>query len=584
MAEQQSNIVVDRGKWEWSEMWSIEDWWAIWLGFILLIVGLIIFLPRPPANMHERLATAEATMAAEDARAPFKTIEWHGANDAKTGLRARNEPHGRTIAKWQAGPGLWSTNPIDAFYLSESQAAERRAKAKPAFEKAQEATRAGLERAREVQALAAEEGFRNEILNEDAMYSIAEWRDARDKERGRLRAEATIQPFNKAPYMLGLMIIIGLFFSFGSLFMKNMDTVGLLKGFSFVFLLAVVALLVGKQSTMHEFGFVGLIWAILLGMLISNTVGVPNFIKPALQTEYFIKTGLVLLGAEILFSKILLVGQAGIVVAWVVTPIVLILTYIFGQRVLKMESKTLNIVVSADMSVCGVSAAIATASACRATKEELTIAVGISLPFTAIMMVAMPTFILAVGMHPVLGGAWIGGTIDSTGAVVAAGAFLGDVGLFVAATVKMIQNILIGVIAFGVAVYWCARVDCVPGQRVSKMEIWYRFPKFVLGFILASIIFSWILTRMGSAGDVMIDQGVLRGFTRPLREWFFVLAFASIGLASNFRVLAHHFKGGKPVTLYVCGQSFNLAFTLLVAWLMYFVVFPHVTEELMGMM
>ncbi len=178
--------------------------------------------------------------------------------------------------------------------------------------------------------------------------------------------------------------------------------------------------------------------------------------------------------------------------------------------------------------------------------------------------------------------AWIGGTIDSTGAVVAAGAFLGEVGMFVAATVKMIQNILIGVIAFGVAVYWCARVDCLPGQQVSKMEIWYRFPKFVLGFIAASIIFTWMLVNMGSAGDVMIDQGVLRGFTRPIREWFFILAFASIGLSSNFRAMAHHFKGGKPVILYVCEQSLNLILTLLVAYLMYFVVFPHVTESLMG--
>ena len=581
MAEQQSDIVVDRGKWEWSEMWKKEDWWAIWLGFALLIAGLIIFLPRPPADMHEKLAKAEATMAAEDARAPFHTIEWHGANDSMSGVRARNEPYAKAMAKWMEMPGRWSDNPIQSFYLSESEAAERRSKAEPVYKEAQETTKAALDRAKETQELAALEEFRNEGLNDQAEAAIQEWRQAREKERGSLRARATVQPYNKIPYMFGLMIMVGLFFSFGARFM-NIGSVNLLKGFWFVFLLAVVAEMIGQQSTMREYGFGGLIWAILGGMLISNTVGVPNFLKPALQTEYYIKTGLVLLGAEILFSKIMLIGQAGIVVAWVVTPTVLILTYIFGQRVLKMESKTLNITVSADMSVCGVSAAIATAAACRAKKEELTIAVGMSMLFTAIMMIALPTFIVSMGMHPVLGGAWIGGTIDSTGAVVAAGAFLGEVGMFVAATVKMIQNILIGVIAFGVAVYWCARVDCVPGQQVSKMEIWYRFPKFVLGFIAASIIFSWMLISMGSAGDVMIDQGVLRGFTRPIREWFFILAFASIGLSSNFREMAHHFKGGKPVILYVCGQSLNLLLTLVVAYLMYFVVFPHVTAGLMG--
>jgi uncharacterized membrane protein YadS len=198
------------------------------------------------------------------------------------------------------------------------------------------------------------------------------------------------------------------------------------------------------------------------------------------------------------------------------------------------------------------------------------------------MMIALPAFIKAVGMHPVLGGAWIGGTIDSTGAVVAAGALLGDVGMFVAATVKMIQNILIGVIAFGVAVYWCTTVDALPGQQVSKMEIWYRFPKFVLGFIAASIIFSYIIARMGTAGDVMIDQGVLRGFSRPLREWFFLLAFASIGLSSDFREMTQHFKGGKPLILYVCGQSLNLLLTLVVAYIMFFLVFPQITAGLMN--
>jgi uncharacterized membrane protein YadS len=91
--------------------------------------------------------------------------------------------------------------------------------------------------------------------------------------------------------------------------------------------------------------------------------------------------------------------------------------------------------------------------------------------FTAIMMVAMPAFIKAVGMPTILGGAWLGGTVDSTGAVAAAGAFLGDQALYVAATIKMIQNVLIGLTAFCVAVYWCAKVDCEPGQKVSWMEI-----------------------------------------------------------------------------------------------------------------
>ena len=200
-----------------------------------------------------------------------------------------------------------------------------------------------------------------------------------------------------------------------------------------------------------------------------------------------------------LFSKILAIGMPGIFVAWLVTPVVLYTTYQFGQRVVKMPSRTLNVTISADMSVCGVSAAIATAAACRAKKEELTLAIGMSLVFTSIMMVVMPAFIKAVDMPHVLGGAWMGGTIDSTGAVAAAGAFLSDTALYVAATIKMIQNVLIGVVAFVVAVIWTTKIDNVPGQKVSPWEIWYRFPKFVLGFLAASIIFSLIYGWLGDA-------------------------------------------------------------------------------------
>jgi uncharacterized integral membrane protein (TIGR00698 family) len=572
-------VVIDQQRWEWSQLWKKEDWWAIWLGFLLIIAGMLIFFPRPPEGMTEKLAKAEAVLQAEDARAPFRTVAWHKANDTKGGLRATNEPYAKAIAQWLQKPGRWSGNIGESLYLSEEAAAQRRTKAEPAYLEAQEATKAALSKAEAAQALAAAASFNDPQLNSETEKSITEWRKLREKERGSLRTKATVKPYNKIPYLVGLFICIGLFFTIGILFM-DIDTAKFWKGFWFLFVIAVIAMIIGNQETMRKYGFGDVLWAIVLGMLISNTIGAPKFLKEALQTEYFIKTGLVLLGAEILFSKVVAIGIPGVFVAWVVTPIVLISTYAFGQRILKMESKTLNITVSSDMSVCGVSAAIATAAACRAKKEELTIAIGMSMLFTAVMMIALPTFIVSIGMHPVLGGAWIGGTVDATGAVVAAGAFLGETGMFVAATIKMIQNILIGVIAFGVAVYWCARVERAPGQVVSKKEIWYRFPKFVLGFIAASVIISVLYSAMGGKGDVLLDHGFIRGLTRPARDWFFALAFASIGLSTNFRELAHHFKGGKPVILYVCGQSLNLVLTLLMAYIMFFLVFPGITASL----
>lgn len=352
------------------------------------------------------------------------------------------------------------------------------------------------------------------------------------------------------------------------------------RGFWFVFLIGLLAYLLGAQVDFKTIGLGYALWAIVLGMFISNVFGLPDWLKPALKHELFIKIGLILLGAEVLFGKVLAIGLPGIFVAWVVTPIVLVTTFWFGQRVLRISSKSLNITISADMSVCGVSAAIATAAACKAKKEELTTAIGLSMVFTSVMMVTMPAFIKAVDMPQVLGGAWLGGTIDATGAVVAAGAFLGNTAMNVAATIKMIQNILIGVIAFAVAVYWTARVEKNEGKKVSAREIWIRFPKFILGFIGASVFFSVLQQSLGPEESVVLIEQGLFGFTKSIRGWLFCLAFVSIGLSTNFQELKGQFSGGKPLILYVCGQLLNLGLTLLMAWIMFYKVFPEITEGL----
>lgn len=351
-------------------------------------------------------------------------------------------------------------------------------------------------------------------------------------------------------------------------------------GFLFVFALAAVAFLLSSQQTVKHLNLEYALWALLIGLLISNTVGVPGWVRPALLTELFVKAGLVILGAEVLLHRLLALGLPGVFVAWVVTPIVLISTFWFGQRVLKIPSASLNMVISADMSVCGVSAAIATAAACRAKKEELSFAIGLSLIFTVLMMVALPLAARALGLNPIIAGAWIGGTIDSTGAVVAAGATLGEVAEQTAATVKMIQNILIGVTAFSVAVYWVTRVERdEQGNRPRASEIWTRFPKFVLGFLAASIV-ATLVSRGIDGGERLVELTV-EDATQNIRSWFFCVAFVCIGLETRFADYAEYLKGGKPLVLYLCGQTLNLILTLAMAYLMFGIVFREMTETLL---
>ena len=571
-------VVIDSGKTSLKDLYKKEDWMAIWMGFFLLIVGLLIFLPRPPEKAAE-IPKYNATMKEEAAKAPFKTIEWHNASSAKRGVRATNQDFAKTIQSFLSAPSDWNTNPVDALYRSPETAKAMGAPFKDAADKAKAEVEPALAKAKASQAAAAAAGFKDTALNATAEKDIGAWQKAREAS-SKADAKYNVKAFNRIPYLLGLCAILAIFFGIGKAIMGT-PFAQFVVAFPAVFFLAILAYMAETQALMKYWGFGFPLWAIAFGLLISNTVGTPKWLQPAVCTEFYIKTGLVLLGAEILFNKILAIGKPGIFVAWICTPITLVLTYWFGQKIIKMPSKTLNITISADMSVCGVSAAIATAAASRAKKEELTLAIGLSMVFTAICMVAQPAFAKLVGMPEILAGAWMGSTIDSTGAVAAAGAFLGQKALYVAATIKMIQNVLIGVVAFCVAIYWCAKVDNTPGKTVSWWEIWYRFPKFVVGFILASIVFSIIDQNMGNdMSTVMIDHGVLRGFTRISREWFFALAFTSIGLETNFKEFGPYFKGGKPITLYVFGQTFQLAFTLLIGYIMFYIVFPEITAAI----
>jgi uncharacterized membrane protein YadS len=581
-----SQVVKDVGRWEWSELWKKEDWWAIWLGFFILLAGIVVYFPQSGA-VKSKLMDIEANYSQAAQRTDkFKTIAWYQLYDAKKGVKANAIPAGKWMSTFSKKTHGWTTNPLDAFFMSKEKADAKKAKAVAKYDTAKASAAEALALATAAETAAEAAGFSDAALNGEAKAAIGKWRDAH-LAASNAKKKTKAAPYNQIGWLIFLGASFAVFFGIG---MKAMgkDFGKFVVGFIFVFLVAVLAYLASSQATMKHYGIGYAAWAIFFGMLISNTVGTPKWAMPAVQTEYYIKTGLVLLGAKILFEKIITIGTAGIFVAWVVTPTVWFVTYWFGQKIVKMPSKRLNATICSDMSVCGVSAAIATAAACKAKKEELTLSVGLSLVFTSIMMIVMPAVIKStfpVDKQLILGGAWMGGTIDATGAVAAAGAFLGEKALYVAATIKMIQNVLIGVIAFFVALYFTTRVEAAEtGHKVGAIEIWYRFPKFVLGFIGASIIFSLIYTsfnsQVGGMGPAMIDQGVIKGMSDLFRGWFFCLSFVSIGLATNFRELKEHLVGGKPFILYVFGQSFNLMLTLVVAYIMFYVVFPELTATI----
>jgi uncharacterized integral membrane protein (TIGR00698 family) len=334
-----------------------------------------------------------------------------------------------------------------------------------------------------------------------------------------------------------------------------------IPAFLCLFVIALVVRFISAEFTLNrylEWAF----WALLIGLLISNTVGVPDWLKPAIKTEFYIKTGLVIMGFSVLFSNIAKFGLYGLGIAWIVTPIVIIFMWWLGTKILKIDNKPLVITLASATSVCGTSAAIATGAASGAKKDDLSIAISISIIFTILMMVFEPMIIKAVGMNQLMGGALIGGTVDSTGAVVLAGSALGPEAEQVASLVKMIQNILIGFIAFAVAIFFATRVDKTSEKKVGAGEIWTRFPKFIIGFFVASLIASFLIQPIFGGAAVKEINGVLDQY----KNWAFVLAFTSIGLDTNFKELAKQMHGGKVLWLYIVGQVFNIALTLFAVW------------------
>ena len=557
-----------------SKIRTSDDYWAIWLGSFFLILGIVIYLFFAKREIGDVIVSNKHLLTEQSENIPFKTIIWYKAKHQSTQLTGSNTSIGKSVKSLLNKPKSWKSNPLSSFYSSEKKISEEdKEKLEHLHNKYIELENDAIS----LELLAQEASYKNEERNSLAAEASKNWNEALT-DFDKARKKVVGNQYNILPNLSLFALALALIFGLGAYFMGH-NYVKFIIAFIGVFFLAVLSYLFAAQTDMKNLGISYAVWAILFGLIISNTIGTPGWLKPAIQTEYFIKTGLVLLGSEILLGKIMAIGLPGIFVSWVVTPIVLVTTFWFGQKILKIGSKTLNITISADMSVCGVSAAIATAAACNAKKEELTLAVGLSMVFTSIMMIVMPAFINAVGMPEVLGGAWIGGTIDATGAVVAAGAFLGDKALNVAATIKMIQNVLIGLIAFAVAFYWATKVENTGEARVGMSEIWLRFPKFIIGFLGASIVFSILYAALSKEFSyAFIDHGIIRGFTKDLRGWLFCLAFVSIGLSVNFKELKHHFSGGKPLILYVCGQSLNLLLTLLMAYLMFYIVFPEITD------
>ncbi|MET7402677.1 putative sulfate exporter family transporter [Dactylosporangium sp. NPDC005572] len=299
----------------------------------------------------------------------------------------------------------------------------------------------------------------------------------------------------------------------------------------------------------------------LLGNLVLTVTGLRDRLSGGFRTEFFIKTGLVLLGASINLSLLVTAAGPAIIQALLLISGVFLFTWWFAGK-LGLEEKLRALLASA-VSICGVSAAIAAAGAVRARREQLAYAASLVIVFALPSIFLLPYLADVLGLSDAVAGAWIGGNIDTTAAVTAAGALAGESALKVATIVKVTQNALIGFVAIALTAYFAFKVErSESAQRPGAIELWRRFPKFVLGFVAASIIGTWY-AKTAAAADNTAAQAVATN----LRTWFLIFAFVSIGL--EFRVRSLREAGWRPVAVFAAATVVNIVLALALASLLF---------------
>ncbi len=368
-----------------------------------------------------------------------------------------------------------------------------------------------------------------------------------------------------------LFITIGILTFIGGIFMK-FDLKRYIPGFAVIFALTFIAMIISKQAFIKKWGISYVLFALAFGLIISNIFKVPKFLKAGRQTEFFVKIGLVCMGATIMFSVVLKAGAMGVLQAVLVATAVWFGTYWICRK-FKISERFSSIIATAN-SICGVSATIAAGGAVQGDPKEVSYMVAWVLVCAVVLILIMPPLAVMMNLPTQWAGAWLGGVIDNTGAVIAAGEVIRNAqgeaskaSVNAAAMVKMAQNVMIGLVAFLMAL-WATmsleRREDPTAEKPSLMEVWYRFPKFVVGFMLASLIVSFIVEpAMGAKAAKAVANGC-----KSYRSWLFALCFVSIGLETNFKELVT-VGGGRPAAAYWISQTANAFWTLFITWILW---------------
>lgn len=334
-----------------------------------------------------------------------------------------------------------------------------------------------------------------------------------------------------------------------------------IPGFAILYVVATFIFIVSSWKTMKNYNMEAPLVALLLGLIVGNLFKLPKWFDAALRTEYYIKTGIILLGATLPLTIIAQAGPLAFLQASIVSLSTFFTIFLVGRSVFKLDRRFCA-TMGAGGSVCGVSASIAVGGAVKAEKDHLAISISLVTIFAIIMIFILPFACKALRLDLGVAGAWIGTSEFADAAGFAAAQALGDTtdkAIRAYTLMKVIgRDIWIGLWSFALAIisviYWEKKSN--GANSVSPAQIWWRFPKFVLGFFAASVIVT--LVSLGYAGAEFNDH-LKPEFISPiksLRSWTFVFTFLCIGFTTRFRELAKF--GWKPLAAFAAGVAVNV--------------------------
>jgi uncharacterized integral membrane protein (TIGR00698 family) len=289
------------------------------------------------------------------------------------------------------------------------------------------------------------------------------------------------------------------------------------------------------------------LWAILIGMFLTNVFGLPRIFRAGVATyEFWLKAGIILLGSRFILGDVLKLSGVSLVLVFI--ELVLALTFMtYLGRGFKLRPKLVSLL-AVGSSVCGVSAIIATQGAIEADEEDSSVAIAAILALGAISLFVFPLVGHALHMTDQAYGLWTGLAVDNTAETAAAGALYSDAAGKVAVLTKTCRNAMIGFVVLGYAIYWASQGQAATITNKGAF-LWKKFPKFVLGFLLLS----------GLASFGVFDKAQLLALGN-LSRWAFLLTFAGVGLRTNLRDMAK--QGLRPFAVGAIGEVVIAILTL----------------------